>query len=285
MKSRVFAPLILLAAFVSNGFATDVYVNDPVITGILPVANTTVFGATYQLQPGTSDRDQTLGLSEDTGTAGTFLGRNLGDRSDLTGDEWNFALQHITGQGLVFTLSLVGSSPLVEHIIGWGSFVPALTAPAAPGGLTVDPTLPNSPQPVGTTTPEQPYNAINIMVITGPQPNHANSVTIEDLAFSSPTLVLSAGSTLAVGMSGIDGTDDSQRILINGDFTQHNWTVTGTVTIVKSNNGCPECAVFAITGSTVEADFPAAAIPEPASFGYAAGGLLLLIIGSLRRRR
>jgi hypothetical protein len=277
MKSRVFAPLILLTAFVSNGFATDVYVNDPIITGILPVANTTVFGATYRVENGGGNGDQTLGLDEaGTAIAGPYLGRNLGNRTQLTTIEWNFELEHIIGQGLVFTLSRLNGSTLVEHIIGWGTFAPAL-----PGGSTVDPTLPN---PVGAFTPESPYNAINLSVSTTLQASETNSVAIGGLIFSSPTLTLSAGSAF-VGMFGSNNTDAFQQILLDGDFAQHNWTVTGTVTIVKSNNGCPECAVFAITGSTVEADFPAAAIPEPASFGYAAGGLLLLIIGSLGRRR
>ena len=279
MRTRIFAPLIFLSAFVSNGFATDVYVNDPIITGILPVANTTVFGASYRVENGGGNGDQLLGQTEaGSPLAGPSLGRNLGTRTQLTNVTWNFELEHILGQGLVFTLSRVVSSVLVEHIIGWGTFTPAL-----PGGSTVDPTLPN---PIGTTTPGQAYNAITLLVDTGLNGSDTNTVTIAGLAFSSPTLTLSAGSVLNAGMSGSNGTDASQRILLDGDFAQHNWTLTGTVNIVKSNNGCPGCAVFAITGSTVEADFPQpVVVPEPATYGYAASGLLLLIIGSVRRRR
>jgi len=277
MKARILAPLILLSAFVSSGFATEVYVNDPIITGITPVANTTVFGATYRVENGGGNGDQTLGLTEAaTALAGPYLGRNLGNRTQLTGITWNFELEHLTGQGIVFTLYRTEASTLVQEIIGWGTFAPAL-----PAGSTVDPTLPN---PGGTLTPEQPYNAINIRVDTGLNGSDINTVTIANLALSSPTLTLSGGSVLFPGMAGSNGTDALQQILINGDFSQEDWTLTGTVNIVKSNNGCPECAVFAITGSTVEADFPTA-IPEPTSFGYAAGGLLLLLIGSLGRRR
>ena len=280
MRSRALAPLILLCAFTSNSFGTDIYVNDPIITGITPVIGSTVFGASYRVENGGGNGDMLLGQTAAASpTAGPSLGRNLGNQAELTTILWNFELEHILGQGFVFTLSRINSSVLVEYIIGWGTFVPAL-----PGTALVSPTL---PYPAGTTTPIQPFNAVTISIDTTLQGPHTNTVELEDLLFTSSTLTLSAGSVWDDDMFGTNGSLASQRILLDGDFTQHNWTLTGTVRITKSNNGCPECAIFAVTGSSVNAAFPPdpAAVPEPASLGYTAGGLLLLALGTLRRRK
>lgn len=165
----------------------------------------------------------------------------------------------------------------MQQIVGWGSFSPAL-----PGGSTVDDLLPN---PANTLTPERPYNSINLLVTTSVAGANSGSVVISGLALSSPTLTLSAGSAFA-GMAGSGASSSTQRVLIDGDFSQEDWTLTGLVTITKSGNGCPDCAIFAITGTSVAAEFPIVETPvqEPATFGYAVGGLLLLLIGSLRRR-
>ena len=267
MKSRYFAPLLLLTLFVSTGFATDVYVNDPIVTGITPVANSTVFGAAYLINNGGDD--QLLGLTESSGE----MSRQVGNTSALDTETWDFQLEHRAGEGIIFTLSSV----LVQHIIGWGTFAPPLSPACAPTCLTVNNLLPIP----------GPYNSIDLKVTTTVSGANNGVVDVKDLAFSGTTLTLSSGSAFTDMSGGPAASSSTQRILFDGDLSQEDWTLTGTVAIDKSGNGCPNCAIFAVTGSSVTAEFPPTGteVPEPASFAFAAGGLVLLALGSLRRRR
>jgi len=279
MKTGFLGPALVVFLFAPHAPAATIYVNDPVITGITPVANSTIYGGKYRISQG--NWDLSLGMSDDTANAATYLQSNPGNTSALSGVTWNFRLQHIVGEGVIFTLFRTTTSGLVEHILSWGTF----TAP--PGGTT-DNFLPNGGSP-GTLTPERPYNSINITAKALSQANgtQTGTVTLTNLAVSSPTLSLSPGSaflnTTYLPGSGLT----TQRMLINGDFSQHAYTLTGLVTLSKTTNGCDECAALSFTGSSVTADFPqppAAEVPEPATAGLIASGLLLIVLGSLRRR-
>jgi len=64
MRVRQFVLFPLLGVLVSISYATEVYVNDPIVAGIVPVGGSTVFGGTYRVSQGGAD--QTLGLTEAT---------------------------------------------------------------------------------------------------------------------------------------------------------------------------------------------------------------------------
>lgn len=279
MKPRLFALLLAVCLLTANAHAAEIFVNDPLVTNITPVANSTIFGAKYRISQG--NWDLSLGMSDDTANAATYLQSNPGNTSALSAITWNFRLQHILGEGIVFTLFRSTTTALVQHILSWGTF----TTP--PGGTTDD-TLPNGGNP-GTLTPERPYNALNITAKALSQANgtQTGTVTLANLALSSPTLTLSPGSAF-ISTTYLPGSGlTTQRIFLNGDFSQHNYTLTGLVTLTKSSSGCDECAALSLTGSSVTADFPqppGAAVPEPASLALTAGGLFLLALGSLRRR-
>lgn len=278
MKTRHFAPLLAVCLLAAHAPAATVYVNDPLITGITPVASSTIYGAKYRISQG--NWDLSLGMSDDTANAATYLQSNPGNTTALSAITWNFRLQHILGEGIVFTLFRATNTGLVQYILSWGTFT------SAPGGTTDD-TLPNGGNP-GTLTPERPYNALNITAKALSQANgtQTGTVTLANLALSSPTLTLSPGSaflnTTYLPGSGLT----TQRIFLDGDLSQHAYTLTGLVTLSKSTNGCDECAALSLTASTVTADFPPppASVPEPATAALTAGGLLLLALGSLRRR-
>lgn len=278
MKPRLLAPLLFVLLSVAHAPAATVFVNDPIITGITPVASSTIYGGKYRISQG--NWDFSLGMSDNTADPNTYLQSNLGNTTALSGITWNFEFQHILGEGIVFTLFRSTSTGLVQHILSWGTF----TTP--PGGTT-DNFLPNGPNP-GTLTPEQPYNAINITAKALSQANgtQTGTVTLANLALSSPTLALSPGSAF-VNTTYLPGSGlTTQSILINGDLSQHAYTLSGLVTLSKNTNGCDECAALSITGSSVTANFPppAAEVPEPGTIGLLAGGLLLIALSSIRRR-
>jgi len=193
---------------------------------------------------------------------------NLSRSFSSPGRSYDFTLQHLPGEGLVFTATDTRTGQTTQH--AWGTFSdPVFSRNAAPT--------------LGGQSPAATFNSLQIeaRALIG-----RATTAFSDLLFTSSGLTSPAGSfydgsitnTSVIG-SNPRGTA-TQELLADVDLSQYAWTLSGNASFIRSA-GAEGADDVSFTVNLRQSIHPAS-IPEPA------GALLLLSAAGmalLRRRR
>lgn len=238
--------------------AATVFVNDPgvTLTGLSPLG-TTVMQGKYRLSHG--NFDLSLSPYSGTGGGGTWISNNMGNVPALTGVSWDFVLSNDPGVAISWVFQRVSGTPTTVTQI-WGTG----------GSATLNTT---------SGTPFGPHDRFFDTLRITARASQANASTaISNLAFTSPTLSLSAGSsfqTITVTPSTLEpplptfpadaAGFDTQWLLADVNLANYAWQLSGRVTLTRTGSGDGEAVRFTIDGldaaHSAEVPEPAGAIP------------------------
>ncbi len=184
------------------------------------------------------------------------------------GREYDFTLEHIPGEGLVFSVTDTRTGRTTMH--AWGTFsgsVPAYNAVPTLGGLA----------------PGASFDALQIE--SRAMVARANT-SFSNLDFSSPDLTVAGGSFYSASLtnSSVIGTNPrgsaTQELLADVDLSDYAWTFAGHVSFQRQS-GAEGADDISFTVNLRSASFPSP-VPEPA-------GVLMLLAAAgsfaVRRRR
>lgn len=212
--------------------------------------------ATARYRIDSNNWDMALFNEQPSPTAADFVTLNLGTQSQLSGDTFNFTLQNIAGQGLIWRLH--GNSDLngpAGGTVAWGTFAP----PVSPANVVshLDGELPGAF-----------FNGINFQLrsyATGSQ------MALSNVAFSGAT-VTGAISDVAVSLNN-HATSYVASLSSDTDLASFDWSLTGQIQGVKVG-GAQEDVAF---------NLQLVAIPEPGTYALMLGAAGLFA-ARLRRR-
>lgn len=291
MISRFSLCLVVSWLPVLSGWAAGVWIDSSQVT--LTSTGTTVINTRLRASAGGADQLMADGGGT-TASSGATLSHNLGNVGAVSARTYAFTLEHRLGQGLIFRL--VDDQPTPRTwILAYGStFSPSLPAAGPTTSVASQATL-------GGTAPASlaGFNSLRLEVQateTNPAPP-AELASLSGLVFSSPTLSVVDGAFDAISMTPTTPGQTSgeivggvplpatpgfgfQRLVADESFTDHNWTLGGTIHLQRSGGGDGEGVRMLISGQQVTAIFPPAApIPEPTVLG------LMAFAGALVSRR
>ena len=248
---------VSVAAFALQGVvsAGQVWINSGQIANIVQLES--VANSKYRLSQGNFD----MSIDHGAGTnPGQFISANLGNNSALSNVAFNFTVQHIAGEGVIFTMTNTNSS--VTTTLSWGDFS------AAPEGTTA-----------GLLNGFAPDRSFNSLELSARAERIGSSMAFSGLTFSSGLSVADGAfyngevSTPGVG-------SDVQRLVSDTDLSTIDWTLTGTLMGARDTSASGDETVRFMIGHKQVA-FSVIPLPTPA--GLAVAGLLA--IPALRRRR
>ncbi|MEW4568956.1 PEP-CTERM sorting domain-containing protein [Tautonia sp. JC769] len=271
-RSRVVTLAIALTAMMA-AHARALQINATTSPNLL--SETGVAGAKYRLSQGNFD----MSLDDGSGTTrinnqDTFIQKNLGNNGTLSGATFSFQLEHVAGQGFVFSMTSPAS---VTTTLAWGS------------GSSFPPSGPNvtSVETIRGNNAPSSFNALQLNARASRDPSY---MAFEDLVFTSSatqtgTLVTNGRvGTGSIGSpaSGPDfGTSVFEQWLIaDGNLGDLDWTLSGKLTGARDSiAGGDETVRFLVNMKQVTL------VPEPSTFAIAGlSGLAMLGYG-LRRRK
>jgi hypothetical protein len=255
----------------------------------------TAFNAKFRASAG--NFDQSLAVGSSTSGVNT-VSRNVGTLSQISATSYQFTLEHRVGQGLVFTLvsTVAGTNSTVAFGTGFFPGLPLATTTTAT-------TLVNPATSTAIGVGALPsYNSLRIEARASQAYAGAPDelLTWSGMSFSSPTLTVvdgsfSSGSTSpttpgsASGevVGGVPTTAGTgfyfQRLASTAPLELHNWTLSGTVHLMRNGTGGDETMRFIISGQQINWDSSwFAAAPEPSRVVLLLAGTLAML---LRRRR
>ncbi len=274
---RIFAVLVAAATLSAAGASAQAaplyFINSN--NAQFSSAGTPVATARYLLSNTNYDINITNSTSSVTPT--NIVTGNLGNNATLSGRTFEFTLEHRAGEGFIFSLTspAAGSSSALSSTVAWGTFSTSLTGNVA-ASLNGD-------------TPDESFNVISLFARGD---RNQSSMAFENLSFSSTTLSLADGGFVTgVASTSAGGTPTgfftnaptttafnqyTQSLVSTADLSQHDWTLTGSLTGARVGSGGDAQVAFEIKmrNATV------AVIPEPSMAILPLTGLLLV-----RRRR
>jgi hypothetical protein len=257
----------------------------------------TIFNA--KLRASNGNFDQSIATTSST-LIGNVVSRDLGNVNKITSRIYQFTLEHRVGQGFIFTTIDNQSAPFTSITAYGTGFSPAL--PPTVGNTAVTTvailnTFGGSGVPIAATALGN-YNSLLVETrTTAFAGNPDESITFNNLAFSSPTINFLSGSLITSStvtptttgstsgeiVGGVPATAANgtlfQRIISDGPLNNHNWTFSGNVQLIRSGAGDGEGLRFAIYGQNIDAIF---AVPEPSHAILSIMGLCAVM---LKRKR
>jgi hypothetical protein len=248
-------PLAGLCLDAGAASAASIYVNSPLVTSY--ATNATVGGFKFRISNGSFDLSLDAG-SDTSGGAGSFVSANLGNHSFLNGAAYDFALQHVAGEGLILTMTRVGGGSVT---LSWGTF----TTP--PGGV-------NAPTLSGAA-PGALFNSIDIGSVAS---GGNRSVALSNLTFTSGTVSTADGSFTA-GTTTNASSPASQLVVADANLALSGWTLSGRITLTRQGLGGDETVKLRV--GFVDANVTI--IPEPTTAALVAIGLLGLLVAGRPR--
>jgi len=266
MKSRSLFGAMIASLFLANAAsAGQVWINSGHVVGVSH--QSTVAHSKYRLS--NSAFDMSIDNGAGTGVAGQYIAANLGAIAQLNNVTFNFVIEHIAGQGLIFRMG--SQSESISETLSWGDFsnAPAGTSVTELGGESVG----------------RSFNSLHIEA----RATAGNStITFNDLMFTS-ALSVADGSFYDGSVSHTSGGSGEiavQELFAGADLSTIDWTLTGQVMGFRTGvgGGLDEDIRFVVGQRMVEFTLSSVtAIPLPTPAALAAAGLLA--IPALRRRR
>jgi hypothetical protein len=196
-------------------------------------------------------------------TPGGQVVNGMGNVANLSGDVYNFVLEHDATKGLKFTLT--GVTPTTgNYVAAWGNW-----------GLVSGGSVQQKTTLSGFGPNDKQFNLLDITV----QASVPVSMSYSGLTFSGLSVIdgsLDAAATAAnTGPMSI-----TQQIYSDSNLALLNWTLSGQVTGVKTGTSCDECLKFNVGLKQVTASV----VPEPGFYGALALGLSGLFVAVRRKR-
>lgn len=241
--------LMSVIALCPDGKATAdmVYINSSLVT--LSGGSTTVGNAKYRLS--NNNFDQSIDNAQAVLLAADQVTSNWGNVSSLSGQTFNFSLEHRTGQGFILTLLNTSNSTL--RTVSWGSFA------SSPGGTNA--------ATLNGIAPGAAFNSLQVesrASLSGSSMSFSNlnftGLSVADGVFSSGTTTPTTGSPLGF---------DTQRLVADVNLASFNWTLTGSFQGTKLSTGSDEGVRFLVRFQQVTPTFSPlvdlTATPEPSS--------------------
>ncbi len=206
-----------------------------------------VFQAKYRLS--NTNFDQTI--DDGSGTSGsgatkTFLERGIGNNSQLSAVVFDFTIEHLAGEGFLFTMTRNGVVNPTVHSIGWGTFssaTPATVASAMGNG-------------------SRPGDAFNIFHITARATN--GNITGESMEYRNLAFIGLTPVGLLSGQTASEGTVRDQWLVSTSDLSQIDWKVTGQLIGTRSGSGGDETVKFEFSAKQ------GSVVPEPSTWAMMA---------------
>ncbi len=270
MKMGIVAATVAVAGLASSAMAGSVWINSSAVQNYTETGS--VGQAKYRLSQG--NFDMTIDRGQGTNT-GQFIQANLGNNSQLSNVAFEFTLQHIAGEGLVFTMK--NTSTNTETTLSWGTFTttPAGTTAVLLGGE-------EAPGPSNPDSDRQSFNVLRLDAQANRTNNQGSGMSFSDMVFTSGLSVadgaLNDGSIVTPG-GGPAAPNVVQNIVSDMNLAAMDWTLTGTLSGYRdSNAGGDESVKFTI--GLKQADFTIIPLPTPVTM---AGAGLLMLAGVRRR--
>ncbi len=248
------------------------------------------FGVKYRMS--NTNWDKMVGTTLSTATPATYLQGALGNVGALTTRTFSFSLQHIAPSGglsggYIWSVNSIDAGASISNQQAWGTFaVPPSGQVAATLQTSTTDTTQIAPNTFGFNTMRIEARGFNSGASTG-------TMAFSNLSFSSTTLgtvqgsfdAATAGATVTqpsgyFGQAAPGAGEWYQWLHTDMDFTQQNWTLTGTIQGTKNYTGGDENVRFQISG--YQATFLGVA-PEPKTLVLVAIGCGFLARVTRRR--
>ncbi|MDX2147696.1 MAG: hypothetical protein SFZ23_09260 [Planctomycetota bacterium] len=267
MRIAVSIASIVASGCASQALAGQVFINSS------KVKNLQVGGGVVQAKYRLSNGNFDMSLDRGQGTnPGQFIQANLGNNNQLNNTAFNFVVQHIAGQGILFQMNK--ASDQSSNALSWGNF-----------------SSPMSGQSVSQLGGQSFYGSgrgFNTLLLTARAEwagNAANpgssSMSFSNLNFSSSELAVADGAFIS-GAASTPGTGAVvQQLVSSVDLSQYSWSITGTITGLRlpaNITAGDELVSFVIGGK--QSEF--ALIPLPSTAALA--GVGMMVMGGARRR-
>jgi hypothetical protein len=260
---------LAVVALAGSALGGQVWLNSSKIQGITETGS--VGQAKFRLSQ--TNFDMTIDRGQGT-NVGQFIAANLGTNGQLNNVAFNFVLQHIAGEGLVF--SMTNTNTTATSKLSWGSF----TTP--PGGTTT--VMLGGERVAGPANPNAARRSFNALRLDA-QANRTNppgsQMKFQNLVFNGLPV---ADGALNNGMvttpsGGPASANIVQWVVSDTNLAAVNWTLTGTLTGYRDTAvGGDEQVKFTIGEKQI--DFTI--IPLPAGVALSLAGLGVV---GLRRQR
>ncbi|MDX2132473.1 MAG: VPLPA-CTERM sorting domain-containing protein [Planctomycetota bacterium] len=263
MKTTIIAAALAVAS--GQALAGNVWLNSA------KVSNYTETGSVGQAKYRMSNTNFDMSLDHGLGTnPGQFISHGLGNNTQLNNVVFNFSVNFIAGEGMIFRM--VNTNTNAAFNLAWGTFSSPL-----PAGTT------NSVATLNGFAPNRSFNTIQLFADARFNPSQ---MQWSNLAFTSAGLTVADNSLLTGGQvenpenpgSPPPGTQHTQRIVSDMDLSTFNWTLTGQIRGYRTGAGGDELTRYVI--GLKESNFQI--IPLPTGAGLAFAGLGVL---GVRRRR
>jgi hypothetical protein len=262
IRTSTLCLLTTLLGAASQAVAGQIYINSPLV---IVESTDTVANAKYRLS--NNNFDLSIDNSPSTFTPADQVTAGLGNRATLSGRTFDFVLQHVAGEGIIFSATDSGS---IGATVSWGTFG------TTPGG--------NNEAALNGILPPTEFNSLLIgarasqVVDAG-----SSSFEYENLAFSGSGLSIVDGAFTSGTVTPTSGDPlgfSFQRLFADVNLADFDWTLTGTITGTKFGNGGDETVRFNVGFQQVEASV----VPEPSTLAMAGLGILAAGGFGVRRR-
>ncbi|MDX2114096.1 MAG: hypothetical protein SFZ24_00565 [Planctomycetota bacterium] len=275
MKNLIVSAAVLVCA--SHSLAGNVWINSS------KVSNYTETGSVGQAKFRLSHTNFDMTVDRGQGTnAGQFIQANLGNNTALNNVTFNFTLQHIAGQGLIFTMvntkNTVTNADDATSVLSWGSFVspPAGTTAVAIGGE-------NAPGPSNPNAARQSFNTLRLDAQANRTQPPGSSMAFSNLVFTSG-LTVADGSfysgSVVTPSGGPADANEVQYLVSDMNLGAFDWTLTGSLVGYRDTLAGGDEQVRFVVGLK-QSNFNIVPMPTPMAM---AGAGLLAVAGLTRRR-
>lgn len=214
----------------------------------------------YALSPTNAEMSSVYRWTQPTGL---HASQNLGGTESLSGRAFDFSLQHILGEGYIFSLRDTVTQEV--SVISWGTFL------NHPYG--------NQPPQANEHSFQTPFNAL---VLTAQASSEQSSIEFSNLVFSSVLTV--ADGAFESGFASTPGEETRvQRLVSSVNLASINWTLSGTILGIRDSL-LGGAGVTAFTIGQAQAQMSMVIIPLPTPLTMGAAGLGLIMFLARRRR-